>query len=900
MSHASILEKISVDLKIRQIQVENTIKLLIDEECTIPFVARYRKERTGMLDEVQLRDIRDRFQYAVELEKNREKYLKAAEIFCLKDPKLAEQWPGIKQKFLKCETKQELEDLYLPYKPKRRTRAQIAKEKGLDPLLRKILDPANKVPILELAKDFVTADQANLAPELKVASPEEAILGAKDILAEEISENAEIRASVRDYASERGFLVAAEADPESTDPEFVKLKSKYKNYFDYREPLLQAAPHRIMAVRRGEAEKALKLDLEVQEDEVLGRIREQVLKGDLSDESASFMVSACEDSYKRLIMPSIETELRLVLKAKGEEEAIKVFAENLSNLLMLPPIPDMVVLGIDPGMRTGSKLAVIDETGKLLDHATVYPDYRRSDDPKTVTAKSTIVHMVTKYKVSCIAVGNGTGSKEIDQLVSRALKEAAMGRVKRAVVNEAGASVYSTDPIAREEFPDLDPTIRSAVSIARRLQDPLAELVKIDPRSIGVGQYQHDVNVTKLSKTLGEVVESCVNKVGVNVNTASYKLLSYVSGIGPSLAKNIVKKRESSGRYRTRQELVEVTGFGPKAFQQAAGFLRIPGSDNPLDNSAVHPESYPVVEQMVADLGKAVGDVIAKAADIEQIPVEKYVTEQVGLPTLKDIVDELKRPGRDPREDGARLLFSEDVSDIKDLKIGQVLKGTVSNVTNFGAFVDIGVHQDGLVHLSELSDEFIQEAAKVVQVGKIVDVRVIDVDMQRRRISLSIKQVNNYKPENQGSGAPRPDQQQGRQDRGPGGFSRGQHQDRGPRPDRAGGASRPEAGYRGPEAQGQQGNRQGPPPRQDQRGNRGPEQPGQGPRPYSGPGNAGQGNTDPRNARDRDSRPNARQNQHPSSRAGSHDRNQDQRRPAPRPPQPSFTLDDLMKKFGKE
>ncbi len=874
-----INQKIAAALNLREIQVENTIQLLIDEECTIPFVTRYRKERTGSLDEVQIRDIRDQHLYLTELEKNREKYMKAVETLSTKDPVLAAKWPALKQKFLTCDSKQELEDLYLPFKPKRRTKAQIAKEKGLEPLLRQILEHDGQTALETLAAAFVNADNTSIAPELKVNNPTEAIQGARDILAEEISEKAEVRAAIRDTSFEQGALVAGEADPESTDAEFIKNKEKYKNYFDYREPITAAVGHRIMAVRRGEAEKVLKMNLEVDQDMMIHLIKEKILQPRFSDLVASFVSEACTDSYKRLIAPSIETEIRLALKARGEEEAIKVFAENLGNLLMLPPLPDMVVMGIDPGLRTGSKIAVLDGTGKLLEYATVYPDYRRQDDQKTVQAKQVIVALAKKHNVQCIAIGNGTGSKDIDQLTTRALKEHNMSGIKRAVVNEAGASVYSTDPIARDEFPDLDPTIRSAISIGRRLQDPLAELVKIDPRSIGVGQYQHDVNVTKLAKTLTEVVESCVNRVGVNINTASFKLLSHVSGIGPALAKNIVKRRESAGRFKSRQELAEVSGFGPKAFQQAAGFLRVPGSEHPLDNSAVHPESYDIVARIVKDLNKEMTEIIGKATVLDDIELAAYVDEKTGLPTLKDIVNELKRPGRDPREDGARLLFSDDVSDITDLKVGEILKGTVSNVTKFGAFVDIGVHQDGLIHLSELSEEFIQDASQVVQVGKTVEVRVIDVDLNRRRISLSIKQLKVYNPEQNLSSDP---QQQRQPQRPPSrqqssSSGQGQNQSNQNRPPqhrpsdhRGGGQSqqRPGGDSRSSQRPSADGNRRPPQHQQGQGG-------GGSNRPY---------------------------NQGPQGQGQSHGQQQHRQaaKPKTNPPQPSFTLDDLKKKYGKE
>lgn len=740
----NLVTKISSELTLKDFQVKNSIQLLFDEECTIPFVARYRKEMTGSLDEVQLRDIRDRYNYLQELETNRVKYLKVVEEHCQKRPELKGKFDSLKSRFEACTTKQELEDLYLPFKPKRRTRAMIAKEKGLGALLEKILASGSELTSLEeLAADFVTPDDSNIEPGLKVKDVKEALAGASDIHAEAIAETADIRALVRKISDETGVLVSKKTDIELVPEKKGKKNdaAKYENYFDYREPLNSAASHRIMAVRRGEAEKILKVSIEVDSEAVIAAVKEQVV-AEVKQASAivkTWVEGVVEDAYKRLLSPSIEAGLRLQLKQNAEIEAIRVFSDNLENLLLLPPIPNKIVLGVDPGLRTGSKFAVVDDTGKLLDHTTLHFDLGDKEGAKTARSKQEILRLIRAHNVSCVAIGNGTGSREVNRVITSVIRENALKDVKRLVVNEAGASVYSTMDIAREEFPDLDPTIRSAVSIARRLQDPLAELVKIDPRSIGVGQYQHDVNVTKLKTSLEEVVESCVNRVGVNVNTASYKLLSYVSGIGPSLAKSIVNKRDRDGKFLARGELNAVSGFGPKAFQQAAGFLRIPESESPLDNSGVHPESYEIVEQIIQDQKKELAELIGNKALVEGIPLEKFVTANVGMPTLVDISKELIKPGRDPREDGARLMYSDDVSEIEDLNEGMVLPGTVTNVTNFGAFVDIGVHQDGLVHISELSDKFVDDPAKVVSVGDVVEVRVIEVDVARRRIGLSRK-----------------------------------------------------------------------------------------------------------------------------------------------------------------
>ena len=768
-----LIQKVAAELDVKAAQVNSVIQLLVTEECTIPFVARYRKEMTGSLDEVKLRDIRDRFHYLTELEASKVKYLKVVEEHCQKNPAFKGKFDELKKRFEACATRQELEDLYLPFKPKRRTRAMVAKEKGLEPLLEKILAERNSLNDLPaIAAAFVTpADKTDVAPELRVASAAEALQGAADIFAERINETAEYRALVRKISAESGMLVAKKIEDKATAETGARAKaaetgadgddaaaksgklgkktdaSKYENYFDYKEPLRSAPSHRIMAVRRGEAEKVLRVTVEVDDDRILTDLRSAVLGDQVATDAVrKWIIGTVDDAAKRLMSPSIETELRLMMKGQAEDEAITVFTKNLENLLLLPPIPGKVVLGVDPGIRTGSKLAVVDDTGKLLAHATIYPDYRKEESDKNKQAKVVLAGFVDKYKVQCIAVGNGTGSREIDRFITTSLKEVGVSGLKRVVVNEAGASVYSTDDAARDEFPDLDPTIRSTVSIARRLQDPLAELVKINPRSIGVGQYQHDVNPNKLGRSLEEVVESCVNKVGVNLNTASYALLGYVSGVGPALAKGIVAHRNQNGKFKSRDEVMKVSGFGPKAYQQAAGFLRVPESENPLDNSAVHPERYEVVQMISTDLKKPLPEIIGNQELLKAIPWERYVTQALGMPTLKDIEAELIKPGRDPREDGSRLMFSDEVAEIQDLKIGMLLKGTVTNVTNFGAFVDIGVHQDGLVHISELSDEFVKDPSAVVAVGKILDVRVLDVDVQRRRISLSCKSQNAQRP----------------------------------------------------------------------------------------------------------------------------------------------------------
>ena len=583
--------------------------------------------------------------------------------------------------------------------------------------------------------------------ETTVRTAQEALQGAADILAERISEDIRFRGMVRELSYETGQLCSQkwESSPlfsqgQSSDKKRKVNPAKYDSYFDYHELINTAASHRIMAVRRGEAEKVLKVTIEVDKEKILEKLGHMVVGQEpVTDPVREWMFEGTRNAYRRLIAPSIETELRLFLKNRAEEDAIKVFSKNLQNLLLLPPLPGKTVMGIDPGIRTGSKLAVVSETGKLLAHEVIYPDLNRAESPKSTQSRQTLARLMKDHKVDLIAIGNGTGSREVNQLVVQTIREEKLN-IRRATVNEAGASVYSTDDIAIEEFPDLDPTIRSTISIARRLQDPLAELVKVDPRSIGVGQYQHDCNITRLNHSLKETVESCVNRVGVNINTASHTLLSYVSGIGPAVAKNIVAHRNSTGKFASKEAVKNVSGFGPKAFEQAAGFLRVPGASNPLDDSAVHPERFAIVEQIAQDQNIELKEMVGKKELIESLSLDRYVNDDLGLPTLMDISQELIKPGRDPREEGSRLTFSDHVATINDLKIGMKLKGTVSNVTNFGAFVDIGVHQDGLIHISELSDNFVQDPGSVVAVGDVLEVWILDVDWERNRISLSCKQ----------------------------------------------------------------------------------------------------------------------------------------------------------------
>ncbi len=763
-----LVKQIAEELKMDEGYARNAVALLFDEKCTIPFITRYRKEKTGSMTEVALCKLRDRYVYMQELNAAKERYWKVIEEHAKEKPDLREKLPQIREKMDQCLTKQELEDIYLPFKPKRKTRAMAAREKGLDALLTAIFEQwANIKDLRELARPFVSNDSVEAA--LKVADEDEALKGAADIFAEQINETAEYRNIVRRISSATGCIVSKRSDKVPTEGEAAKAASKYENYFDYREPALRAPSHRAMAVRRGEAEKILIVNIEVDEEairtELYDVIKAERGTAELPTELDEWLQRTIADAYKRLLSPAIETEIRMDIKMRSENEAIRVFASNLRNLLLLPPTPENVVCGVDPGLRTGAKIAIVSETGALLEHCVIFPKFTRApkkpkanaigETPVASTednignvaeeapqqssqAELILQKLLEKHKVTCIALGNGTGSREIDQVILKVLRQEGFEHIKRYIVNESGASVYSTDAIAREEFPDLDPTIRSAVSIARRLQDPLAELVKIDPRSLGVGQYQHDCDVTKLDNTLQETVESCVNRVGVDVNTASFKLLSYVSGIGPSVAKNIVAFRDQSGAFHTRKQLLDVTGFGPKTFEQAAGFLRIPKADNPLDNSAVHPERYEIVEKIAQDLQVPVTDLVGKEELTRSIALEKYVDDEVGMPTLLDIVKELAKPGRDPRQDNTRLHFSSDVSTINDLKPGMRLRGTVSNVTKFGCFVDIGVHQDGLVHISELPNAG-GDPESIVAVGQILDVYVKAVDIERNRISLSCR-----------------------------------------------------------------------------------------------------------------------------------------------------------------
>lgn len=717
---AETVSDISTEMSLESKKVESTLKLLLDD-CTIPFIARYRKEATGNLDEVQIRSIRDRFEYLQDLRERKESILRT----------IGEQGkltPELEAKIKQCRVKTELEDLYLPFKPKKRSRGQIAAEKGLVPLAEEILAQSAALTQLNTLFEAFVGKHEGLKTLADVTQ------GVKDYIAEWISEQADLRKEIRKWTFENAVFKAEVRD------EFKDKKTKFNNYYAFSEPVKSIASHRLMALRRGEKEEILKLTLELDETVPPALISSKVIQSQASSAVKEFLSQCIEESYTRLISTGIETEIRLESKTFAEEEAITVFGRNLRNLLLLPPIPKRVVMGIDPGLRTGSKIVVVDKTGKLLDYGTIFPHHDQPMDfPKNKSGSDSILNLIHKHGVSLISIGNGTAGREMESFVEKVLEQHKELTVRVVMVNESGASVYSASDLAREEFPDLDITYRGGVSIARRLQDPLAELVKIDPKSIGVGQYQHDVNQGRLKKQLGEVVESCVNYVGVNLNTASPSLLSYVAGIGPSLAKGVVRQRETVGEFKSRDELLSISGFGPKAFEQAAGFLRIADGANPLDNTGVHPEAYPVIEKMASSLSLSVKDLVGNKEHVSKVKLDDFVTEHIGLPTLQDILKELFKPGRDPREDGARHSYNREVRDFAQLKEGQILTGTVTNVTNFGAFVDIGVHQDGLVHISEISNQFVKEVAKVVSVGDTVKVKVIGLDKERKRISLSKK-----------------------------------------------------------------------------------------------------------------------------------------------------------------
>ena len=712
MNHFARL--ISERLNISEKNVAGTL-VLLDEGCTIPFIARYRKERTGGLDEVQIAAISDQYDRLKDIQKRKDTILKTI-------GDLEKLTPELEKRINDTWEAAELEDIYLPYRPKRRTRAQVAREQGLEPLAQILLLQRERDPE-QAALPFVTGD---------VADVDAAIKGAQDIIAETVSEDEhsrqQLRGAFRRQAMITSKVVKAKADSDEA--------AKYSDYFDWQEPLRRCSSHRLLAMRRGEAEGILRISISPDDEECIDRLQRHYVRG--FTPCGRLVAEAVEDGYKRLLKPSIETEFANLSKEQADEEAIRVFAENLRQLLLSAPLGQKRVMGIDPGFRTGCKVVCLDAQGNLLHHEAIFPH------PPVNHRMQATVHlqqMISQYRIEAIAIGNGTASRETRAFVEETLPSP-VGEgpgVRLFVVSEDGASVYSASKTAREEFPDEDVTVRGAVSIGRRLMDPLAELVKIDPKSIGVGQYQHDVDQTKLKHALDQTVESCVNLVGVNLNTASQHLLQYVSGLGPALAKNIVDYRSQNGPFTQRAQLKKVPRLGPAAFEQCAGFLRIPGAKNPLDNSAVHPESYKIVEQMASDLHCTVADLISNKAKRDAIDLKRYVTAETGLPTLTDIVKELEKPGRDPREQIEEFEFAKGIETVDDLEEGMELPGIVTNITNFGAFVDIGVHQDGLVHISQLADKYVKDPNAVVKLHQHVRVRVIQIDRRRGRVSLSMK-----------------------------------------------------------------------------------------------------------------------------------------------------------------
>ena len=712
-----INERLVKEFKLKPFQVENAIKL-IDEGNTIPFIARYRKEQTGEMSDEQLRDMFDRLNYLRNLEKRKEEVIRLID----EQGKLDDE---LKNNILSSETMTEVEDLYRPYKQKKRTRATIAKEKGLEPLALIIYNQEEKHDLIKLAEEYINEEK-------DVNSVEDALTGAKDIVAEIISDVAEYRKDIRKIIYDVGVIVSKAAKDE---------KSVYEMYYDYAEAVSKIPSHRILAINRGEKEEFLKVKIDGTDEPALNYLNGQVIKKDSPYEE--ILKEIIEDAYKRLIKPSVENEVRNDLTGVAEEQAIKVFGQNAKKLLLQPPLKGLTVMGFDPAYRTGCKIAVIDETGKLLDTTTVYPTEPQNDVER---AKKKLLDLINKYNVSMIAIGNGTASRESEQFVAELLKSVKHD-IHYAIVSEAGASVYSASKLATEEYPDINVSLRGAISIARRLQDPLAELVKIDPKSIGVGQYQHDVNQNRLDESLTGVVEDAVNSVGVDLNTATPSLLKYVSGVSKTVANNIVKYRDENGKIKTRKELLKVSKLGPAAYTQCAGFLRIPESKNPLDNTSVHPESYEVAEKILNNIGFKLDDLKTNLLEIRAklstvVPADVAKELDIGVPTVRDIIKELQKSGRDPREDMPKPILRSDVLKMEDLKEGMILTGTVRNVIDFGAFVDIGVKNDGLVHISEMSDKYVKNPMDVVSVGDIVKVRVIKIDLEKKKVSLSMKNTN--------------------------------------------------------------------------------------------------------------------------------------------------------------
>ncbi len=705
MIYASIISRTT---NINERQIEKTIALL-DDGTTIPFISRYRKEATGGLNEIQIEVIRDAYEKLKELSKRKETVLKSIE----DQEKLT---PELKDRIEKCWDATELEDIYLPYKPKRQTRAEMARKKGLEPLA-KIIMAQQERNVINRASSFLSEE---------VSSEDEALQGVRDIIAEWINEDEAARNIVRNLFDREAIISSRVIKGKESEGD------KYRDYFDFSEMLKRCSSHRLLAVRRGETEGFLRVNISPEDEHCITSLNKRYIKGYTA--ASEQVEEAVKDAYKRLLKPSIETEFAAISKEKADTEAIKVFIENLRQLLLAPPLGQKRVLGVDPGYRTGCKLVCLDAQGVLLHNETIYPHPPQNEKGK---AGAKVVSLVSSYDIDAIAIGNGTASRETEEFITNLRYDK---KVQVFVVSENGASIYSASKIAREEFPDYDVTVRGAVSIGRRLLDPLAELVKIDPKSIGVGQYQHDVDQTKLKKSLDQTVENCVNLVGVNINTASKYLLTYISGLGPTLAENIVNYRTENGPFTSRKDLLKVPRMGNKAFEQCAGFLRIPQAENPLDNSAVHPESYHIVETMAKDLSCKVSELVSNKTLKNNLHLEKYITEKTGMPTLKDIMEELDKPGLDPRKHIQVLEFDKTIKTIADLREGMELPGIVNNITNFGCFVDIGIKENGLVHISELADRFVSDPTEVVSVHQHVKVRVLSIDLERRRIQLSMKE----------------------------------------------------------------------------------------------------------------------------------------------------------------
>ncbi|WP_300228772.1 Tex family protein [uncultured Bacteroides sp.] len=706
------IKMIAAAMKLQEHRVENTLKLL-QGGATIPFISRYRKEATGGMDEVQISEINDRYEKLCELAKRKETIISTIE-------EQGKMTAELRNRIDNCWDSTELEDIYLPFKPKRKTRAEAARQKGLEPLAI-ILMMQRENNLMTKAAQFVKGD---------VKDEEDALKGARDIIAEQVNEDERARNQIRNIFTRQAIITAKVVKGKENDED----AAKYRDYFDFSEPLKRCTSHRLLAIRRGEAEGILKVTISPEEeDECTDRLERQFVRG--NRECSSQVSEAVKDAYKRLLKPAIETEFAAISKEKADEEAIRVFAENLRQLLLAPPLGQKRVMGIDPGFRTGCKVVCLDAQGTLLHNEAIYPHPPKSEE---ALAARKIVKLVEQYKIEAIAIGNGTASRETERFVTSQRYDR---EIQVFVVSEDGASIYSASKTAREEFPDYDVTVRGAVSIGRRLMDPLAELVKIDAKSIGVGQYQHDVDQTKLKESLDRTVESCVNLVGVNLNTASKHLLTYVSGLGPSLAQNIVDYRAANGPFASRKELLKVPRMGAKAFEQCAGFLRIPGANNPLDNSAVHPESYAIVEKMAKDMKCTVADLIKDKELRAKIDIKKYVTDTVGLPTLNDIMKELDKPGRDPRQQIQVFEFDKNVKTIDDLREGMELPGIVTNITNFGCFVDIGIKENGLVHISQLADKFVSDPTTVVSIHQHVRVRVLGIDHERKRVQLTMKGI---------------------------------------------------------------------------------------------------------------------------------------------------------------